>query len=415
MSFEQLVQNAANQYGIPANLLNAVIQQESGGQADVVSPAGAIGVMQLMPETAQALGVENPYDAAQNINGGAKYLRQQMDRFGDTAKALAAYNAGPGAVEKYGGIPPYEETQNYVKNIMASAGNNTQLPQQNMPISVNNPLSGNPIMQLMGKFPTPNYDEKLPATALAQYVNTPVQNAQRTALNSYQQSMPILEQLLRSGNPAAIRTASPAIEKMMALQQGADVQDTNLANESNKRNSIMELSKLWAASRNPQNMGALASAIQGLGGQAPSTEYMNASMVNPSAMLGAATSTANAQAQLALSKYNADQSNAMQQQHLDFQKQQLAQQYKIAEMKAKAGYNEDFAKHAGTAFSIMKEANELIKTAAEQPGTEEGINARKNAIDQVMGYYPALKATNPEMALKLFHSAAFLLKEVEGR
>ena len=412
MSFEQLVQNAANQYGIPVNLLNAVIQQESGGQADVVSPAGAIGVMQLMPDTAAALGVENPYDPAQNINGGAKYLRQQMDRFGDTAKALAAYNAGPGAVEKYGGIPPYEETQNYVKNIMANSGNPTQ---QSMPISVNNPLSGNPIMQLMGKFPTPNYDEKLPATALAQYVNTPVQNAQRTALNSYQQSMPILEQLLRSGNPAAIRTASPAIEKMMALQQGADVQDTNIENEANKRNSIMELSKLWAASRNPQNMGALASAIQGLGGQAPSTDYMNASMVNPSAMLGAATSTANAQAQMALSKYAADQSNAMQQQHLDFQKQQLAQQYKIAEMKAQAGVGEDPAKHANTAFTIMKEANELIKTAAEQPGTPEGQNIRTNALKQAMSYYPALYATNQLMAEQLKQGALNLGYDMGGK
>ena len=412
MAFEQLIQNAANQYGIPANLLNALVQQESGGQADVVSPAGAIGVMQLMPDTASALGVDNPYDPAQNINGGAKYLRQQLDRFGDVSKALAAYNAGPGAVEKYGGIPPYEETQNYVKNIMANAGNTPQFPQQNTPISVNNPVSGNPIMQLMGKFPTPNYDEKLPVNALAQYGNTQMKNPQRTAADSYQRNLPILEQLLRSGNQNAINTASPAIEKMMALQQAADVQDTNLANDSNKRNSIMELSKLWAASRNPQNMGALASAIQNLGGQAPSAEYMNASMVSPSAMLGAATSTANAQAQMALSKYAADQSNAMQQQHLDFQKQQMDQQYKIAQLKALQG--EDPAKHANTAFTIMKEANELIKTAAEQPGTPEGQNIRTNALKQAMSYYPALYATNQLMAEQLKQGALNLGYDMGG-
>lgn len=103
-------------YDIPPGLLGALVRAESGGQAHVRSDAGAIGLTQLMPGTAKGLGV-NPYDPRQNLEGGAKYLSQQLKRFKSIPKALAAYNAGPGAVERYGGIPPYEETQTYVKRL----------------------------------------------------------------------------------------------------------------------------------------------------------------------------------------------------------------------------------------------------------------------------------------------------------
>ena len=104
-------------YGLPTGIVDAVIHQESRGRMNAVSAKGALGLMQLMPGTAAQLGV-NPYDADQNVRGGARYLRQQIDRFGSVPLALAAYNAGPGAVLRYGGIPPYRETQNYVATIL---------------------------------------------------------------------------------------------------------------------------------------------------------------------------------------------------------------------------------------------------------------------------------------------------------
>ena len=112
---------AAAKYNVDPALLRGLIRQESNFNANATSPAGARGLTQLMPGTASALGVD-PSVPAQAIEGGAKYLRQQLDRFGnDPAKALAAYNAGPGAVQRYGGVPPYAETQNYVRKVMGYA------------------------------------------------------------------------------------------------------------------------------------------------------------------------------------------------------------------------------------------------------------------------------------------------------
>ena len=111
------VAQVEREYGLPPGLVDAVIYQESRGRMNAISSKGALGLMQLMPGTAAQLGV-NPYDANQNIRGGARYLRQQIDQFGSIPLALAAYNAGPGAVVRYGGIPPYRETQNYVATIL---------------------------------------------------------------------------------------------------------------------------------------------------------------------------------------------------------------------------------------------------------------------------------------------------------
>nr|WP_238366734.1 lytic transglycosylase domain-containing protein [Mesobacterium pallidum] len=111
-----LARDAARMHGIPEDLFLRLVQQESGWNAQAKSHKGAMGLAQLMPATARKLGVD-PKDPAQNLEGGARYLKQQYRKFGSWRLALAAYNAGPGAVEKYGGVPPYSETRNYVKII----------------------------------------------------------------------------------------------------------------------------------------------------------------------------------------------------------------------------------------------------------------------------------------------------------
>ena len=111
---------AAKKYDLPAKLIHSMIQAESGFQPDAVSPAGAQGLMQLMPATARDLGVNDPFDVEQNIDGGAKYIRQMLDRFdGDIKLALAAYNAGPGTVARYNGDVPYRETRQYIQRVLS--------------------------------------------------------------------------------------------------------------------------------------------------------------------------------------------------------------------------------------------------------------------------------------------------------
>ena len=114
-----LITRIAQQEGVDPALFNRLIMAESGGRSDAISSAGAIGPAQLMPDTAKELGVD-PNDVEQNLMGGARYFRQQMERFGDPKLALAAYNAGAGNVEKYGGVPPFAETQNYIAKILGS-------------------------------------------------------------------------------------------------------------------------------------------------------------------------------------------------------------------------------------------------------------------------------------------------------
>jgi soluble lytic murein transglycosylase-like protein len=119
--YKAYIKAAAARYDLPEELIAGFIWQESRGNPRAVSHCGAMGLMQLMPETARNLGVSNAFHPAQNIDGGAKYIRQMLDKFGKLEHAVAAYNAGPGNVSKYGGIPPFRETQDYVPRVLGGA------------------------------------------------------------------------------------------------------------------------------------------------------------------------------------------------------------------------------------------------------------------------------------------------------
>jgi soluble lytic murein transglycosylase-like protein len=123
---EQLADAAAQKYGLPRGLVRSLIKAESRFQADVVSPKGAVGLMQLMPSTARGLGAD-PHDPAQNVDAGTRYLRDLLEKYnGALWHALAAYNAGPGVVKKYQGVPPYPETVNYVRRVELEWRNTSQ-------------------------------------------------------------------------------------------------------------------------------------------------------------------------------------------------------------------------------------------------------------------------------------------------
>jgi soluble lytic murein transglycosylase-like protein len=120
--YDALIAQAAQRYGLDPAVLHGLIQQESGFDPNSQSSAGASGLTQLMPGTASSMGVANPLNPAESIEGGARYLSQMMSKFGgNTTDALAAYNAGPGAVQQYGGVPPYAETQSYVSKVLGYA------------------------------------------------------------------------------------------------------------------------------------------------------------------------------------------------------------------------------------------------------------------------------------------------------
>jgi soluble lytic murein transglycosylase-like protein len=117
-AFDPIIQSTARDFGIEPELVKAVIAAESSFQPEAVSEAGAVGLMQLMPHTAAQLGVDDPTNPDQNIEGGTRYLAEMLERYGDVRRALAAYNAGPEAVDRFGGVPPYNETKTYLSRVL---------------------------------------------------------------------------------------------------------------------------------------------------------------------------------------------------------------------------------------------------------------------------------------------------------
>jgi hypothetical protein len=215
-------ERAAQHVGVDPDLFKALVWQESRGDANAQSKAGALGYTQLMPGTAQGLGV-NPHDPWQNLVGGAKYLKQQMHAFGgDVSKALAAYNAGPGAVQKYGGVPPFAETQAYVKAITGALGKHTaSAPKPGKAIA---PAVADPVSALTAS--TTNAGPQTDATGLIQLAS---QQRQAPASSSAGLPVPaVLSQAYRalsSGQaPAPRRDVSALIDAARTPgQEAADV------------------------------------------------------------------------------------------------------------------------------------------------------------------------------------------------
>lgn len=169
-AFDQLIRQAAQQHGVSEGLVKAIMHTESGFNINARSPVGAQGLMQLMPATARRFNVSNAYDPQQNIFGGVKYLSWLLKRFnGDTRLAIAAYNAGEGNVDKYGGIPPFRETQDYVRRVTSrlqnlySSGLGTPLSD-----SSSNPPSGQLLAQ-SANYATSTSNNPEPAPTVKQY------------------------------------------------------------------------------------------------------------------------------------------------------------------------------------------------------------------------------------------------------
>lgn len=201
---ESFFQEAADTYGVDVQLLKAMAKQESNFQSDATSSSGAQGIMQLMPATAESLGVENAYDPYQNIMGGAKYISKLLSQYnGDVSLALAAYNAGSGNVAKYGGIPPFEETQNYVKKVQQYYAQGVEVPQTTVESgSVSKEQTAEKLIRLLDEFP----DHASYSVFIEQLQALESQPSERTQETS--EAQVAYQKLLQKTNQAVLNTIS---------------------------------------------------------------------------------------------------------------------------------------------------------------------------------------------------------------
>lgn len=235
-SLEDIFQDVANEYGVSVKLLKAVAQAESSFDTNAVSSCGASGIMQLMPATAKSLGVEDVFDARQNITGGAKMLAYLLDDYnGDTTLALAAYNAGSGAVQKYGGVPPYEETQNYIKKINNILGEDSDTDTSN--ISIQKKSSG---VISAGS----NSSNVISTSIPVKIVNTQTQAAEAFTYERYLEFLELYQKLL------SVSIIDSNTDAMNNSEDNNDFINSSLINSSNlKTKSLYELQQAKYNSR----------------------------------------------------------------------------------------------------------------------------------------------------------------------
>lgn len=206
-TLEDIFQEAASTYNVDVNLLKAIAKQESNFRTDATSSSGAQGIMQLMPATAQGLGVEDAYDPYQNIMGGAKLISKLLNQYnGDVSLALAAYNAGSGNVAKYGGIPPFQETQNYVVKVQEYYAQVVDVPDETVSVAMTKQQSANELLSLLSEFP--NHSSYSLFVSQMQALQNQQSSGENTEEQGSTDSQIAYRQLLQNANQAILNTIS---------------------------------------------------------------------------------------------------------------------------------------------------------------------------------------------------------------
>lgn len=206
-TLDDIFQEAADKYNVDVNLLKAIAKQESNFKTDATSSSGAQGIMQLMPATAQGLGVEDAYDPYQNIMGGAKLISKLLSQYnGDVSLALAAYNAGSGNVAKYGGIPPFQETQNYVVKVQEYYAQGVQVPDETVSVNMTKQQSADELIELLSEMP--NHSSYSLFVNQMQLLQSQSDAGSQTTGQEDTDSQVAYKQLLQNVNQAILNTIS---------------------------------------------------------------------------------------------------------------------------------------------------------------------------------------------------------------